>query len=269
MSPMSTASQTDQWYASWFDTPYYHILYRDRDYLEAGAFMRRLTDSLHLSKSSHIMDLACGRGRHSMYLNRLGYRVTGVDLSPSSIAYAKAQLRDNTTSTSDVENDQSLLPLDSSRINFEVHNMTVPYDGQFDAVFNLFTSFGYFDDVADNVNTIKAIHSNLKPGGYGVIDFMNAPFVIKNLVAYNEKIEDGITFKQWRRYEKGHIYKDIKFTDQERDYHFTERVSALELADFTNYFKLAGLELIEVYGDYHLNSYDAATSERLIMIVRK
>lgn len=266
---MSTASQTDHWYASWFDTPYYHILYRDRDYQEAGAFMRRLTERLELSTTSHIMDLACGRGRHSMYLNRLGYQVTGVDLSPSSIAFAKAQLRNNTTSTSTVENDKALLPLDASRIHFEVHNMTVPYDGQFDAVFNLFTSFGYFDDVADNVNTIRAIHANLKPGGYGVIDFMNAPQVVKNLVPFNEKTEDGITFKQWRRFENSHIYKDIKFTDQERDYHFTERVSALELSDFTDYFHQAGLELVDVYGDYHLNEYNVATSERLIMIVRK
>jgi len=255
---MSTSSQTDQWYASWFDTPYYHILYRDRDYQEAGAFMRRLTKRLQLSKTSHIMDLACGRGRHSMYLNRLGYKVTGVDLSPSSIDFAKAQLKNNTTSISNVENEDSLLPLDSSRINFEVHNMTVPHDQQFDAVFNLFTSFGYFDDVADNVNTIKAIHANLKPGGYGVIDFMNAPYVVKNLIAFNEKTEDSITFKQ-----------SIKFTDQERDYHFTERVSALELTDFISYFEKAQLELVDVYGDYHLNDYDVSTSERLIMIVRK
>lgn len=266
---MSTTPQTDHWYASWFDTSYYHILYRDRDYKEAGAFMRRLTQRLELSTTSHILDLACGRGRHSMYLNRLGYKVTGVDLSPSSIAFAKAQLTNNTTSTSTIENEQSLLPLDPSRIKFEVHNMTVPHDEQFNAVFNLFTSFGYFDDVADNVNTIKAIYANLQPGGYAVIDFMNAPQVVKNLVSYNEKTEEGITFKQWRRFENGHIYKDIKFTDQERDYHYTERVSALELADFTSYFKKANLQLVDVYGDYHLNEYDLATSERLIMIVRK
>ena len=105
---MSTASQTDHWYANWFDTPYYHILYRDRDYQEAGAFMRRLTQRLELSMTSHIMDLACGRGRHSMYLNRLGYRVTGVDLSPSSIAFAKAQLENNTIAISSIENEESL-----------------------------------------------------------------------------------------------------------------------------------------------------------------
>ena len=98
---MSNVNTSDQWYASWFDTPYYHILYRDRDYAEAGAFMKRLTHRLKLDKNAQIMDLACGRGRHSMYLNQLGYRVTGVDLSDSSIAIAKAELRENISGVSD------------------------------------------------------------------------------------------------------------------------------------------------------------------------
>ncbi len=262
-------TETAQWYASWFDTPYYHILYRDRDYQEAGNFMRRLTQRLELSKDAHIMDLACGRGRHSMYLNRLGYQVTGVDLSPSSIAFAKAQLRQNILPEMDHQLAENLLPLDASRLHFQVHNMTQPYDVQFDAVFNLFTSFGYFDDPADNQQTIHAIKANLKDGAYAVIDFMNAPYVIENLVPENTKTEEGITFTQKRRYENGHIYKDIYFNDNDHNYHFTERVSALTLTDFTAYFNVAGLELIDVYGDYHLNDYNESTSERLIMIVRK
>ncbi len=55
--------------------------------------MQRLTQRLKLDENAHIMDLACGRGRHSMYLNQLGYRVTGVDLSDSSIAFAKAEFQ--------------------------------------------------------------------------------------------------------------------------------------------------------------------------------
>jgi 2-polyprenyl-3-methyl-5-hydroxy-6-metoxy-1,4-benzoquinol methylase len=87
---MSTVKTSDAWYANWFDTTYYHILYQHRDYSEAADFMRSLTHALQLPKQAHILDLACGRGRHSMFLNRLGYRVTGADLSENSIAFAKA-----------------------------------------------------------------------------------------------------------------------------------------------------------------------------------
>ena len=265
---MSNVNTSDQWFASWFDTPYYHILYRDRDYTEAGQFMQRLTQRLKLGKDAHIMDLACGRGRHSMFINKLGYRVTGVDLSDSSIAFAKAELRKTTSTSSINEENAELNPIDASRIEFHVHNMTVPYDQTFDAVFNLFTSFGYFDDAADNLKTIEAIKSNLKPGGYAVIDFMNAHYVIENLVKENSKTEEGITFHNSRRFENGFIYKDIKFRDNDHDYHFTERVSALTLEDFQGYFAAAGVELIDVYGNYQLEDYDQETSDRLIMIFR-
>lgn len=260
--------KVEPWFASWFDTPYYHILYRDRGYDEAHAFMKRLTSRLNLAANASIMDLACGRGRHSLYLNTLGYDVTGVDLSPSSIAFAKATLRTSLQDTT-----KAVVPalgsLDPARIQFYVHNMTVPFHTKFDAVFNLFTSFGYFEDPADNLRTIQAIKENLKANGRAVIDFMNAPVVIKNLVAQNTKTEEGITFHQHRYVKNNYIYKEITFTDGGRDYAFTERVQALTLTDFKTYFKTAGLELVACYGNYELSTYQEETSERLIMVFSK
>jgi len=254
---MGTQDAQDLWYANWFDTPYYHILYRDRDHEEAALFMRKLTQSLGLDHNAHILDLACGRGRHSMYLNQLGYRVTGVDLSENSIAFAKAQLSKTISQN-----------IDSSRINFEVHDMTLPMDQSFDAVFNLFTSFGYFESEADNLKTILAIKENLKPGASAVIDFLNVPYILRKLVLQNKKTEGGIQFDQQRRFENGYIFKDISFTDQGRDFHYTERVKALLLSDFQSYFNEAGLELVDLYGSYALEDYDRFKSERLIMVIR-
>lgn len=267
---MRTNTEVDEWFASWFDTPYYHILYRDRGYEEARAFMQRLTASLQLAKGARIMDLACGRGRHSLFLNTLGYDVTGVDLSPSSIAFAKATLREATQSNANTgENNATIANLNADNIRFDVHNMTVPYHQQFDAVFNLFTSFGYFDDEVDNLNTIIAIKKNLYDNGRAVIDFMNAPKVIKNLVPQDSKTEEDITFHQKRYVENDHIYKEITFTDGGRDYKFTERVHALTLKQFQSYFEKAGLQLTTCYGDYNLTPYNAETSDRLIMVLSK
>lgn len=263
---MGTQDTKDQWYASWFDTPYYHILYKDRGYDEAALFMKKLTQSLRLDPNAHILDLACGRGRHSMFLNRLGYRVTGVDLSENSIAFAKAKLQQ--ASSQATISFPELKDLDPSKINFEVHNMTLPMDQTFDAVFNLFTSFGYFDDEADNLKTIKAIKQELKLGASAVIDFMNVPYILERLVGENHKTEQGITFLLKRRLENGYIYKDIEFQDQGRNYKFTERVRALTLEDFQGYFNEAGLELNDLYGSYTLEDYHPQNSERLIMVAR-
>ena len=239
---------TTAWFASWFDTPFYHILYKDRDYDEAQLFMDNLTQYLNLPEHGTILDLACGKGRHSVYLNSLGYDVTGADLSENSIQYAKQ--------------------FENERLHFKVHDMCEPFGTTFDAVFNLFTSFGYFEQEADNLKTIQAIQANLNDTGFGVIDFMNSDYVKHHLVPHEEKEVEGIRFELKRRYEAGYIIKDIAFTHADEAYNFQERVRAFSLKDFEALFEKAGVYLLDIFGDYKLRPFDAKTSERLIMIFK-
>lgn len=239
---------TKPWYASWFDTPFYHILYQDRDEKEAAYLINNLLTHLKLSPPAKILDLACGKGRHSRYLNNLGYDVVGVDLSQQSIAYAKQY--------------------ENERLHFEVHDKLDPLANKFDAIFNLFTSFGYFEDVNDNLRVIENIKAGLKTNGYGVIDFMNAHKAKRLLVAEETKTVDGITFHLKRYVKDNVIFKDISFNFADKDYHYTERVSALKLEDFKHFFAKANLELIDVFGDFNLSAFDYENSDRLILIFK-
>ena len=238
--------EKDNWYASWFNTPYYHILYKDRNHREAALFMNALTNYLNLKKGDTILDLACGRGRHAKYLYKQGFNVTGIDLSEESIEYAKQY--------------------EKPGLHFEVHDMCLPYPRRFDAVFNLFTSFGYFENEIDNLRTVKAIKAELKSGAYGVIDFLNSELAIKNLIPSEKKKIGDIVFYIEKYVEDGYIIKNIRFTDDETDYHYVEKVRALTLQDFEFYFKEAGITLKNVFGNYRLNSFNQNTSERLILI---
>jgi SAM-dependent methyltransferase len=242
------AEDTQQWYASWFDTPFYHILYKDRDYSEAQLFMDNLTEYLNLPEHGKILDLACGKGRHSIYLNSLGYDVTGVDLSENSISFAKQ--------------------FENETLHFDVHDMCEPYGKTFDAVFNLFTSFGYFENDEDNLKTIEAIKADLNEYGFGVIDFMNSDFVINNLVEEDVKTIEGIDFNQKRHVEGNYIVKTITFKVDNKEYSFQERVKALSLDDFKILFEKAGVYLLDVFGDYKLKKFHKETSERLVMIFK-
>lgn len=249
MSHTPKAKNCSNWYASWFDTPYYHILYKDRDYAEAQLFMDNITNYLNLPDDAKILDLACGKGRHSIYLNQLGYDVTGADLSENSITEAKQ--------------------FENEKLHFCVHDMRQPFSGlQFDAVFNLFTSFGYFDNDEDNLKTLAAIRDSLSEYGFGVIDFLNAQQVIDTLVPTETKTVDGIDFHIKRFYIDGNIYKEIDFEDQGCAYHFTEKVRAFTLPDFEAMMETAGIHLLEVFGDYKLHKYSPKSSERLIMIFK-
>lgn len=237
-----------QWYASWFDTPYYHILYKDRDFVEAQYFVDNLTNYLNLPEGAKILDLACGRGRHSIYLNRLGYDVTGIDLSENSISIASEYTNE--------------------KLHFIVHDMRLPLDEKYDAIFNLFTSFGYFENDDDNLATLKAIHNSLSEYGFAVIDFMNVDYVIENLVELETKEVNGIVF-HIRRYVKDNIiYKEIDFEDNGKKFHFTEKVKALRLADFEKMMEEANIYLLEIFGDYKLGKFYKNTSDRLIMIFK-
>ncbi|GAA4237263.1 class I SAM-dependent methyltransferase [Postechiella marina] len=237
-----------EWFTSWFDTPFYHILYKDRDDTEAHAFMDTLTNYLNLPDTGSVLDLACGKGRHARYLNKIGYKVTGVDLSENSIKFAKQ--------------------FENHSLNFEVHDMCLPYNAKFDAVFNLFTSFGYFDKDEDNLRTIKAIKSDLNDFGFGVIDFMNSEFVIDNLVPEEIKTVDGITFSLKRYVKNGYIIKDITFEANDTPYAFQERVRGFTLNDFELLFEQADVHLLDIFGDYKLNKFNPKTSERLVMIFK-
>jgi len=239
---------TENWFVSWFDTPYYHILYKERDDDEAGVFMKNLTNFLSLSKNAEILDLACGKGRHARYLNKMGFNVTGIDLSPSSIAHAKQ--------------------FEKEGLQFKVHDMCLPFPKKFDAVFNLFTSFGYFENEQDNLRTIKAIKAELKSNGLGVIDFMNASFVKNNLVPSETKTIEGISFTIKRSIKDGYIIKEIYFENNNEAFNYIEKVKAISLSDFKAYFKKAGVELLYQFGDYQLNPFDEETSNRLILIFR-
>ncbi len=240
--------ETNNWYASWFDTPYYHILYKDRDYHEAQLFMDNLTAYLNLPSDAKILDLACGKGRHSIYLNKLGYDVTGADLSEHSIAEASK--------------------FENEKLHFMVHDMREPFPTQYDAIFNLFTSFGYFEDDTDNIKTLSSICKSLTEYGFGVIDFMNAEYVLKHLVPAETKTVEGIEFHIRRYVEDGHIFKEIDFEDKGEKYHFVERVQVLTLPDFEQLMEEAGIYLLDVFGDYKLRRFYKNESERLIMIFK-
>ncbi len=244
----STAKNSESWFSTWFDSPYYHILYKNRNEEEAQVFMDNITYYLNMPENGTILDLACGKGRHSIYLNKLGYQVTGVDLSENSIAIA---------------NESS-----NETLQFKTHDMREPMNETYDAVFNLFTSFGYFDTFEDNIKTLKAIKNSINEYGFGVIDFFNADFIIENLVAEETKEIDGITFNIKRFVENKKIIKEIRFEDKGETYNFTEKVSAFTLADFESMMEEAGIYLLEIFGDYKLKKFYKTQSDRLIMIFK-
>jgi SAM-dependent methyltransferase len=240
--------KTQDWYSEWFNTPYYHILYKERNDKDAELFMKNMTSFLNLPKSAHILDLPCGKGRHSVYLNSLGYEVTGGDLAKNSIDSAKK-----------FEND---------RLKFIVQDMRCPFDNNYDAIFNLFTSFGYFEKDKEDLLILENFKQGLKKGGFFVFDFLNAEKVKLNLVSEETKTVDHITFHIQREIKDGFIFKHISFFADGKNHSYKEQVKYLDVDKMKNYFQKACLNITRIFGDYHLNPYESKTSDRLIIVAR-
>ncbi len=238
-----------EWFSTWFDTSYYHVLYKHRNDEEATLFIENLTKLLNLPEKAKVLDLACGKGRHSLMLHKSGLNVLGVDLSKNSIKSAQENTK--------------------SGLRFSVHDMREIISNEyFAAIFNLFTSFGYFDSSDENERVIQAVYSMLDEKGMFVIDFMNARKIINNLVLSEEKFIDDIHFSIRRKWDKEHIYKFIDVVDGTESHSFMERVQSLFLADFKKLLN-GKFKILNVFGDYQLNSFDEEESDRLIIIAER
>jgi SAM-dependent methyltransferase len=239
------------WFASWFDSPYYHLLYDNRDHSEAEMFIGSLFEHLQLEKGKRVLDLACGQGRHALQVNQLGYTVVGVDLSLESIKEA------SNTMTSD-------------SLTFERKDMReLHFDAEFDLVMNLFTSFGYFQKEGDNQKVLSSVSDALRSGGILVLDYLNIHKVTPGLPLKERIRKGGIDFHISKELHDNFIVKTIEFEADEERFLFKEYVKRIDLDLFRTYLSNAGFHLEEVFGSYELEPFNETTSDRLLLIAKK
>jgi SAM-dependent methyltransferase len=240
------------WFETWFDSPYYHILYKNRDEQEAQSFIDNLISFLKPQVGALMLDNACGKGRHAIYLHQKGFAVTGLDLSPQSIEAANTFASENLT--------------------FAVHDMRNLYKAEhFDCILNIFTSFGYFEDEADDRRVLQSVYDGLKPNGYFVFDYLNALPIYAALPTNGcqlSKTIEGIHFDIQKNIVGRHIVKHIHFSDGGKEYQFTERVKLFKLQEILDLIP-PHLTLQASFGSYQLSPYEAQTSERMILVFKK
>lgn len=242
------ATETE-WFREWFNSPYYHVLYAHRTYTEAEAFIKRITAHLELPAGARVLDAACGKGRHSLTLHQLGFETTGVDISPESIREAKAA--------------------ETAGLHFEVGDIRDVYKpAYFDVVFNLFSSFGYFDSNEEDIRVLKAFNQSLKPGGLLVLDYMNSEFIIKTLVPREIIERQDVQFHISRRVEGGFIKKNIQFLAPDGNHEYEEKLKVINQFHFEKMLERAGFTLLQRFGDYALSPFVSSRSPRLILVAQ-
>src|SRR5699024_9497740 len=247
------------WYETWFDSALYEVLYADRDEEEAARLINLMVDYLPDNDGVIVLDFGCVGDRHAinMYKNVnssyvKGFRVTGIDLSERAIAEAKKQ----------AEEDQL------EGIKFKVQDMRKPLPGKFDAVLNLFTTFGYFKEDSENKRVLDSVKQMLQPGGVFVLDYLNAVKVQNELVPAEEGTIRNINYEISRYTDKQAVHKEITFSGGaiEGQRNYSEYVKLYGLDWFRKQLTDRGFVIDKLYGNYSGDAFDPQSSDRLLMI---
>lgn len=240
-----------EWFEIWFDSPEYHTLYMHRDLTEAGLFIRKLISDIKIKPGSRVLDLACGRGRHTFQLATYPFEVFGLDYSPNNIAYANEHHK-------------------YDKIVYFQHDMRDPFPvDNLDLVLNLFTSFGYFREESENIRVLNNVHKSLKNNGIFVLDYFNTSRIIYDMVHEERLFTGGFEFDISRKIEGRHIVKTIRVKSEGQAKYFQERVMAYGYVELKNLIESCGFTVVKTYGDYNLDLYKEGISPRMIFNCRK
>lgn len=247
---MEDCPANKEWFKSWFDTRYYHILYSHRTWEEAAVFIDHLVRYIQPSAGARVLDLACGKGRHSAELAKFELDVTGVDLSACSIHEAKK--------------------LEHSHLRFEVQDMReLHFEQPFACIFNLFTSFGYFECDRENAKVLARVFHHLEPNGYFVLDYFNALLIAPSVVHEQVIEREGIRFEIKKWVDKGIVIKQIHVIDGDYEEVFHEKVQLLTYDAIATLLHEAGFHIFARFGNYQLEEWKPDVATRCIVIAQK
>ena len=246
----SLNERADTPYNQWFSSPYFHILYKHRDYQKTQRFLDQLVDFLQANTSHKLLDLACGKGKHAIYMAKKGLDITGLDISANNLKYGNKFAHE--------------------RLHFVEQDMRIPYvENHFDFVLNLFTSFGFFAEDTENLKVLEAVYTMLKPGGRFLLDFIN-PYVYEmNMMPYELTVVQGIKFQITQKIAQDMLIKGIHFHDVGQNFFFEEKHKMVSFDKFQEWFEASSLRLLQTFGSYDFEPFEQTDSERMIFLLEK
>ncbi len=224
------------WFEDWFNTKYYHDLYRHRDEQEANDFVGALKNKFLWDDGEVVLDLCCGNGRHALGIEKMGVETWGVDLSVDNIGIAKAS---------------SGFP-DRWQVQ-DVRELKLPM--KFNAILNLFTSFGYFESDIEHQRMLENVREHLQPGGMFLMDFFNLNAVRNSLKS--SEVQNGLLtdYTISRRIDEQWVRKEIVFEVEGKTMRFEEKVRAFAPDQISRMLQEVGFEVMEHWGDYKLGPF--------------
>lgn len=210
---------------------------------------------LDVAPGIEILDLCCGIGRHSLELARRGYRVTGVDRTAAYLQTA----RDRADATG----------LSVEWVQADMREFVRPE--AYAAALNVYTSFGYFEDPAEDRQVLENLLSSLKPGGRLLLDVMGKEVLARIFVPRDwQELPDGSLFLQQREVSRDWTWMENRWIvikeGQRHEYAVNHRI--YDGSGLRDLLLDVGFEAVRLHGDLGGAPYDRA-ARRLVAVADK
>ncbi|MBU1317939.1 MAG: class I SAM-dependent methyltransferase [candidate division Zixibacteria bacterium] len=249
-------SESIEWYRRAFADDYLWI-YSHRSEEDAEKEVASAIRHLPFESGQHVLDLACGAGRHMLAFSDNGAKVTGVDLSDTLLKEAHRRFDEVGRAAELVRADMRYLP----------------FSERFDGVTMWFTSFGYFETVREDALVLKTIRDVLRKTGWWWIDIPNPAHLAKTLVPKSRRELDGpngpAEVIEKRRITGSQVVKKIEINDSSGKRCFEERVRLYPPEHFGSLVKRAGLTALGVLGDYDGSPFTPSVPRQIWYGTRK
>jgi SAM-dependent methyltransferase len=230
------------------------VLFPESRVREAQEEIEQILALAGIPAGAVVLDLCCGIGRHSLELARRGYRVTGVDRTKQYLDLAAAEAGREALSLELVQDDMRAFRRDES----------------YDAVLNLFTSFGYFEDPLDDLQVADNVYASLRPGGVLVMQLMSKEVLARIFKPRDWYEQDGLLVLEERKVRRNWSWIESRWTlisEQRRiDLDLSHRLYAA--SELMRLLRDRGFERVDAYGDFDGSLYDENAS-RLVVFARK
>lgn len=245
-----------QWYREFFDDLYLRLYH----WLEDPERVRREVDfvvnTLDLEPKASVLDLCCGQGRHSLELARRGFQVTSVDLSEALLYVARQRAEQESLQITFIQSDMR----------------EIDFHEEFDAVINLFTSFGYLENEAEDEKALQRVAAALKQGRRFLLDVFNRDYIVRSFQGRDWRtMDEGWLLLEDRSFDflSGRVGTEwIAIARDGVRYVRHSSIRAYTAAELRAMMERVGLKAERLLGDYRGNPYDW-NSPRLIVVAQK
>jgi SAM-dependent methyltransferase len=251
------ASQGSAWYVDFFRNDYlsvYGHMFTEERAEKESAFV---ASSLGLKAGASVLDLCCGQGRHSIQLAKRGLRVSSLDLNAEYLELAKQAARAAKVEIETVAADMR----------------EIPSEDKFDALVNMYSSFGYLESEAEDLKVLESAAKALKAGGQLLLDMLNREWAIDNYIQNDWHTgADGTLYVERRDLDlaasRMHVHFIVVDPKGERRESIGHNIRLYTLTEMTRLLERVGIRVTAVFGGFDSEVYGIGT-RRMIIIGRK